>query len=178
MPTPPGEPEPPLNHETERLEGKAPGWTPRVALWIATWFGTGYFPRMPGTAGSVAALPLVWLASTFTLPMQLALAAALTGLGIASAQIAGKHWGQADDPRIVIDEVAGMLWAGIALPGTWALLPVLILFRVTDITKPWPARWFDRNMHDGIGVMLDDVFAGLWALAGVQLLGLVVSRLA
>ena len=96
------------------------------------------------------------------------LAAVLAGIGICgwSARRLGVH----DHPGIVWDEIAGYLVTMIAAPGgpAWILLGFL-LFRLFDILKPWPIRWLDRSVGGGLGIMLDDVAAGLASLACLQL---------
>ncbi len=152
------------------------------ALLLASWFGVGLSPRAPGTAGSIAALPLVALL-VYYLPV---VTTAIIGLllffvGVWSASEAGRRWGQADHGAIVIDEVVGQLLA-TAIPvyvlgDVLASFPVVILlslvtFRLFDIVKVWPADYVDKHSKNGWGVMLDDVFAGLWA--GVVVIALLL----
>jgi phosphatidylglycerophosphatase A len=88
--------------------------------------------------------------------------------GIAAAERAGRYYGVADSGHIVIDEVAGYLVTMSLLPRTlFAALTGFVLFRICDVLKPWPARIFDREPRwkNGVGVVLDDVFAGVWAFA-------------
>lgn len=146
------------------------------ALLLATWWCTGLSPRAPGTVGSLAALPLCALCLLY-LPLWgvLGVAAVLLWVGVWCADTAGKAWGQVDHGAIVIDEVLGQLLA-LALPffvlrdvlgqgpnelGLWIL--GFLLFRLFDITKPWPASYFDRRVKTAWGVMLDDIAAGIWA---------------
>lgn len=150
-------------------ETSSPSSTPRVApawLALATWFGAGLSPRAPGTVGSAASLvlwaPMVLL-DTPVLARVLAVVAVFA-VGVVAAQKVVDVRGE--DPQIVvIDEVAGM---GIALlfpwSSPWYLLAAFVLFRFFDILKPWPVSWADRRVGGGIGVMLDDVIAGLYAL--------------
>jgi phosphatidylglycerophosphatase A len=144
----------------------------RVALghpagWIATGFGSGLSPIAPGTAGSLAAL-LPWLAlATLPLPYYaLALIIAFL-LGVWACAWIVKQLGVADPGFAVWDEFVG-LWIALApLAGrsrSWAWIAAgFILFRIFDIWKPWPVSWADRHVHGGLGVMLDDVIAGLYA---------------
>jgi phosphatidylglycerophosphatase A len=149
-----------------RLPGDR-GPAPKVALAWATFFGAGYAPLAPGTAGTAAAIPLWWGLSHLPGWLYLAATAAVVLTGIAAADRAGRYYGVADSGHIVIDEVAGYLVTMAFLPRTlFAALAGFVLFRICDVLKPWPARFFDRapRWKNGAGVVLDDLFAGLWAL--------------
>lgn len=151
----------------KRLEGDR-GPAPLVALTWATFFGAGYFPFAPGTAGTAAAIPLWWALSYAPLWAYFTVAAAITLTGIAAAQRAGRYYGVADSGHIVIDEVAGYLVTMSFLPRSlFAALAGFVLFRVCDVLKPWPANFFDRDPRwkNGAGVVLDDIAAGVWACA-------------
>lgn len=138
---------------------------------LGTFFGAGLMRPGPGTYGSVAAV-LLWFGTIHWLqPSPLAqtigtiIAAVLaTLIGIPAATIVAKESGREDPGHVVIDEVAGQWFALIAIPADWkhALL-ALVLFRLFDITKPPPVRQLER-LHGGMGIMLDDVAAGLIAL--------------
>ena len=143
---------------------------------IATWGGVGLIRIAPGTWGSFVALPLavvlVWTAGPWLL------AAALVGVtaaGIQAADWIGRR-DEHDSPAIVVDEVAGQ-WLAL-LPVCLDLsyyLPAFLLFRLADITKPWPAGWIDRHMQSGTGVMLDDIAAGVYAGAATLALKLMIG---
>jgi len=151
----------------------------RVALghpagWISTGFGSGFSPIAPGTAGSLVAL-LPWLAlATLPLPYYaLALVIAFL-LGVWACAWIVKRLGVADPGFAVWDEFVG-LWIAltplVGSPGSWAWITAgFILFRIFDIWKPWPVSWADRNVDGGLGVMLDDVVAGLYAAIALALL--------
>lgn len=147
---------------------------PSLALVVATFFGSGYAPVASGTAGTIAALPLVWAVSYLAPTWQVLVAIAVTLLGIWAAAHAGRFLGVVDAKQIVIDEVAGMLVTMIAVPFTPVLaITGFVLFRLFDIFKPWPASYFDRKVKNGAGVVLDDIMAGLYArgcLAGLMAL--------
>ena len=146
----------------------------RAALLLATWFGSGYAPRAPGTVGTLATLPLALVFCGWSLDSQLALLAVLTPLGMAAAHRAGRHFGVADAGQIVVDESIGLLVTLLALPARWpVLLAGFALFRLCDIVKPWPASYFDRRIKNGVGVVLDDVVAGLYARMLLVLMGYV-----
>ena len=137
---------------------------------IGTFFGAGLLRPGPGTYGSVAAL-LLWYAAAHAFhPAHLALyttiaALAATLIGIPAATIVARESGRDDPGHVVIDEVAGQLFALIAIPADWKHAALaLLLFRLFDVTKPPPVRQLER-LHGGTGIMLDDVAAGLIALA-------------
>jgi phosphatidylglycerophosphatase A len=155
-------------HKPRRLPGDR-GPAPKLALTWATFFGSGYVPVAPGTAGTLAAVPL-WWALTHVRPWLYVVATvAVTLTGIAAADRAGRYFGVADSGHIVIDEVAGYLVTMLLLPPTaLAAITGFVLFRLFDVLKPPPARFFDRDPRwkNGAGVVLDDLFAGVWAWAG------------
>lgn len=137
-----------------------------LPLIVASFFGSGYAPVASGTVGTIAGLPLVWAVSFLAAPWQLAVAVAVTLIGIWAATHAGRILGVVDAKQIVIDEVAGMLVTMIAVPFTPVLAVTgFVLFRIFDIFKPWPASYFDNKVKNGAGVVLDDIVAGLYARA-------------
>jgi phosphatidylglycerophosphatase A len=143
---------------------------------LGTFFGAGFLKPGPGTYGSIAAV-LLWYGAAHALnpsPTALAIgtvvaAAVVTLIGIPAATIVARESGREDPGHVVIDEVAGQLIALIAIPADWkhAVLS-LLLFRAFDIFKPPPIRQLER-LPEGTGIMLDDVAAGLFALACAQL---------
>ena len=148
-------------------------------MWLATGCGSGLAPVAPGTVGSALALPIWWLAFAHLDPwVQLALFAAIA---VASAWIvdrACRAAGVGDASAIVLDEFVGQWIALIGAPKS--LVPVLVafgLFRAFDIAKPWPVSWADRRVRGGLGVVLDDVIAGVLAAVVLHLsVGLLHSR--
>ena len=164
---PPAPAQPVVRMKPRRLPGDR-GPAPVLALAWSSFFGAGYFPFAPGTAGTAAAIPL-WWALTWAHPwVYVAATVAITLTGIAAAQRAGVYYGVADSGHIVIDEVAGYLVTMAFLPrSAFAALAGFFLFRACDVLKPWPANVFDRHPRwkNGAGVVLDDIFAGVWALA-------------
>jgi phosphatidylglycerophosphatase A len=152
----------------------------KKTLWawtIGTFFGAGLLKPGPGTYGSIAAV-LLWYAAAHLLhPSTIALAigtaiAAVTAtlIGIPAATIVARESGREDPGHVVIDEVAGQLIALIAIPADWRHAALsLLLFRLFDIFKPPPIRRLER-LPAGTGIILDDVAAGLFALAVAQLL--------
>ena len=145
----------------------------KKTLWawvVATFFGAGLGKPGPGTWGSVAAL-LLWAAFAFTLhPAPTTLLIALSAgiilsivLGVPAATIAARESGRHDPGFVVIDEVAGQWIALLGSPADWRHgLIALVLFRLFDITKPFPARRLER-LPEGWGIVFDDVAAGLYA---------------
>jgi phosphatidylglycerophosphatase A len=145
-------------------------WT---AIIIATAGGSGYAPVAPGTMGTIVAVGFYWLIKWWHVPEvgYILIAIMTTLLGIWAAKYAGRHFGQIDAGQIVIDEVAGFLVTMIASPFSWpAIIVGFTLFRLLDIYKPWPARYFDRQVANNWGVILDDVAAGLYGCLILQLL--------
>lgn len=137
------------------------------AGWIATGFGSGLSPLAPGTAGSAAAL-LPWFALR-ELPLLFYAAVLIVAFAIgvwASNIVIGKL--RVEDPGVIVwDEFVGQWIALLPLllqPHGWPwIIGGFVLFRVFDVCKPWPVSWADRSVKGGLGVMLDDVFAGLYA---------------
>jgi len=162
------EPSPVVVRKPRRLPGDR-GPAPKLALAWATFFGAGYVPGAPGTAGTLAAIPLWWGLTHVSWPLYVLVTVAVTLTGIAAADRAGRYFGVADSGHIVIDEVAGYLVTMFLLPRTaLAAIAGFVLFRLFDVLKPPPARFFDRDPRwkNGAGVVLDDIFAGVWAFAG------------
>ena len=122
---------------------------------------------MPGTWGSLAALPCAWAIRLYAGPRGLAVAAlAAFALGIWAAGVTARASGRHDPGFIVIDEVAAMFLVLAAAPPVWqAYGAAFLLFRLFDIVKPPPARCVERHLAGGLGVMLDDTVAALYALA-------------
>jgi len=138
---------------------------------LAFGLGSGLSPVAPGTTGTMAAIPLAWLMAEYlSLPLYLAvtLVAMVVGFWICgrSSEMLGVH----DHRGIVWDEFVGYFITMIAVPQTWYwILLGFLLFRFFDIFKPWPAKQFDASLHNGVGIMIDDVIAGLYALACMHL---------
>jgi phosphatidylglycerophosphatase A len=143
----------------------------RFILLLATNGGLGYFPRAPGTIGTLAGIPVYALLSRLSTPLYLLTWLALLALACWAATHAGRIFGVIDDRRIVIDELVGYLVAVAFVPFSWtAAIAGFFLFRFFDIVKIWPASWFDRRMKNGVGVVLDDVAAGIYAAFVLHLL--------
>jgi phosphatidylglycerophosphatase A len=151
----------------------------RPPILLATWFGSGYLPGMPGTWGSLAALPFAWAIQYHWGPDGLMVAAiAVFAVGIWAAEVFARETAKPDPGAVVIDEVAGQ-WLTLALaaplePLYYAL--GFLLFRVFDIFKPWPVSWADRSLKGGVGIMVDDVIAGIYAAAVLVGIGYAIGR--
>jgi len=135
------------------------------ATLVATGFGVGLAPIASGTWGSLAALPLGWLIhGAFGIGGLLLASAIATLLGIVASQWLVTRGDVGDPGYIVIDEIAAQ-WLTLAFvpQAWWAYAIAFIAFRLADIFKPFPANWCDAHVHGGLGVMLDDLVAGLYA---------------
>ncbi|MBT4161410.1 MAG: phosphatidylglycerophosphatase A [Gammaproteobacteria bacterium] len=142
----------------------------RPDYFIACGFGSGLVPRAPGTAGS--ALGLVLFLPAIGLPIVVQIGLVVMGLvfGIYISNRVAAEIGTKDPAAIVWDEFIGMWIAMLWLPDLYWLPVAFVLFRLFDIVKPWPVSWADRDLEGGLGIMLDDVIAGLLALGSLQLL--------
>jgi phosphatidylglycerophosphatase A len=139
---------------------------------VATWFGCGWLPRMPGTWGALTALPLAWLLHLAGGPWLVLLGAAVVfGLGLWAA---GRYMDAVDvhDPSaVVVDEVAAQCMTLAFVPReVLVYLLGFVLFRTFDIVKPFPINWLDRRMGGAIGVMGDDLVAALYAMLVLSLI--------
>ncbi|AZQ09710.1 phosphatidylglycerophosphatase A [Shewanella khirikhana] len=133
---------------------------------LALGFGSGLAKKAPGTFGTLAAIPLYLLLSPLPLVWYLLATVIAVVAGVYICDRASKDMGVHDHGAIVWDEVAGLLITMIAAPaGIVWLLVGFVLFRIFDILKPWPIRVLDARVHGGLGIMADDVLAGLFALA-------------
>jgi phosphatidylglycerophosphatase A len=148
------------------------------AGWIAVGFGSGLSPIAPGTVGSLVALLPWFLLREMSVWLYLAVLVAMFVVGVWACQwvVARLH---IDDPSFVVwDEFVGQWIALIPLvvmPRSWLWIFVgFILFRIFDIWKPWPVSWADRNVNGGVGVMLDDLIAGIYAAAALWLLSVLI----
>ncbi|MDP7650110.1 MAG: phosphatidylglycerophosphatase A [Rhodospirillales bacterium] len=143
-------------------DGLGPG---HPVVLLATWFGAGLLPWAPGTWGSLAALPFAWFIHDAFGVVGLAIATAgIFVIGLWAASVYVRRDGEADPGAVVIDEVAGQWLVLVAVPPDFILYGIgFVLFRIADIFKPWPASWIDRTVKGGLGVMLDDTAAALYA---------------
>ncbi len=137
---------------------------------LAFGFGSGCAPVAPGTFGTLAAaalyIPLSWLSP----PLYLLALGLVILAGIWLCGRTSKDLGVHDHGGIVWDEFAGYFVTMVAAPPGWqGMVLGFLLFRLFDIWKPWPIRWLDRNLEGGLGIMVDDLLAGIYALVLLQL---------
>jgi len=143
----------------------------KPVLFFAFGFGSGLSPIMPGTAGTLlgTCIYLGFAGLPFSLYVRLILVSIIFGVWICGR--ASKLLGVHDHPGIVWDEFVGIWITFIAVPdGVKWLVTGFVLFRVFDILKPWPIRVLDRRVSGGIGIMIDDILAGIFALVSLQFL--------
>jgi len=137
---------------------------------LAIGFGAGCVPKMPGTVGTLVGilfyLPMVYL----SWPVYIGVTIVLFLLGVWLCEVTANHLGVHDHGGIVWDEIVGFLITMTAVPPDWRFVLLgFVLFRLFDIWKPWPINWLDRKVSGGLGIMLDDLVAGIYALIILQL---------
>lgn len=138
---------------------------------IAFGFGSGLLPKMPGTWGTVVAIPIYLLIAHCPLWLYALITLFLIGFAIYACDVAARNIGVHDHPGIVLDEIVGYLLTMIAIPTQWIWIILgFVLFRVFDIWKPWPIRWVDRQVKGGFGIVVDDLLAGVYAWLVLQLM--------
>lgn len=134
----------------------------RLALALATVGGAGFFPIAPGTVGSAIGIVIYLLTMHWAFAWQISLVAIVSIVGVVASGLAADALGRKDPGPVVIDEVAGqlmtLLLTGVGWPGA---IIGFFLFRVLDIIKPWPAGRFE-SFHGGLGIMADDLMAGIY----------------
>ncbi len=155
----------------------------RLSTWhpanlIATGFGIGRLPWAPGTWGSLAALPLAWaMWSRFGSAGVAAAAIAAFAAGWWAAQVYIRANGAEDPPEIVIDEIGGQLLTLSVVPADVVLYAAgLVLFRLADIFKPWPANWAEKRLKGGLGAMADDFLASLYSAIALFIVFLLLQK--
>ncbi len=144
----------------------------RIAKLIALWFGAGLFPKVPGTAGTMAALPFAWLMQVYAPAWVLPVAVFLIFLtGCWASAVYVQQTGKEDPSEVVIDEVAG-IWLVLCFFEATPLnyIMAFLAFRVFDMVKPWPVSLADRKVKGGFGVMLDDLLASAYAILTLHLI--------
>jgi phosphatidylglycerophosphatase A len=141
----------------------------RMIMAVATGCYTGYLPKAPGTWGSLLALPIHLALVQLPRDFYFMSLGGILLLAVWTAGSAEKILDRADPAEVTIDEIAGMLITFIGAPNhPLAWLAGFALFRFFDILKPWPVNFFDQRFHGGLGIVLDDVMAGIYALICLQ----------
>jgi len=136
---------------------------------LALGLGSGLAPVAPGTFGTLVAIPLYWWLAALPLPIYVASVALMCLLGIGICARANRSLQTQDHPGVVWDEICGYLITMIAVPRSWPwMVAGFCLFRLFDIVKPWPISVADRRVGGGFGVMLDDMIAGVFAMAALH----------
>ena len=131
---------------------------------LALGFGAGLSPWAPGTAGTLVAVPLIMFIASFGWYAHVFAALIICISGVFICDVSAKRLGVHDHPGIVWDEVGGFAITMLFVPMTWPwLLAGFVAFRLLDIVKPWPIREADHRLKGGLGIMLDDMMAGLIA---------------
>ena len=134
-------------------------------------FGSGLAPRAPGTFGTLIAVPVYLLLAGLDPLVYLIISLFLLYIGIHLCQVTADRLGVHDHPAIVWDEIVGYLLTMVAVPFDWLwIVAGFVLFRLFDIWKPWPIGYFDRRVSGGVGIMLDDLLAAVYASIILQLL--------
>lgn len=144
---------------------------------IALGAGAGLAPVAPGTAGTLLAFPIYWLlASSFAAPVLLALIGGGFLIGMWACGATGRALGVADHGAMVWDEVVAFALVLVFTPDGWLWQAgAFLLFRLFDILKPPPIRYFDRRLKSGFGVMFDDLLAAFYTLLVLALIKLLTD---
>ena len=149
----------------------------KAVMFLATGFYVGNVPLAPGTLGSLIGLPLCFLLAGIQLPPAIILAVLFIGFAVWIAHAAEKTLKKKDPGCIVIDEVAGMVVTLIGLPFNLTTAVIgFIIFRILDILKPFPIRTLDKRLAGGIGIVADDVVAGIFANIFLRILLYISDR--
>lgn len=146
--------------------------------WLATGLGIGRIMVAPGTFGSLLGIPLLWLMSGLAPLVYAAIVIAMFFAGIFICGQTARDFGATDPGFIVYDEIVGFLVAMFMMPFDWRwIAAAFVIYRVFDILKPFPIDWIEDKLGLGSGIMADDVIAGLYTLAILQVARLVIERL-
>lgn len=143
-------------------------------LLLALGLGSGLSRFAPGTLGTLVAVPLYWLMQPLDTVYYLLITAGLFLFGIPLCTAAARKLGVHDHPGIVWDEIVGYLVTMMIAPNGWEwIVAGFMLFRLFDIWKPWPIGWLDARVTGGLGIMVDDLLAGIYAALVLQLVMLI-----
>jgi phosphatidylglycerophosphatase A len=142
-----------------------------LAQFFAFGFGSGLAPKAPGTFGTLAAVPLYWFLAQLGLELYAIALVVTLVLGVWICEVASKQLRVHDHPGIVWDEFVGYWITMFALPTNWIwVLAGFVAFRFFDIVKPWPIGPLDKRVGGGLGIMIDDVVAGVMACGLLHLI--------
>ncbi|WP_420745259.1 phosphatidylglycerophosphatase A [Photobacterium damselae] len=140
---------------------------------LATGFGSGLAPIVPGTVGTLAAIPLYWVLGQLPFLLYLLAIVIAAIVGVTICQKTSDDMKVHDHGSIVWDEFVGF-WITMAIAPTisWQwILAGFILFRFFDMLKPWPISWLDKHVSGGFGIMIDDIVAGFMAMISLWFVG-------
>jgi phosphatidylglycerophosphatase A len=147
----------------------------QIILFIAQGAYSGRVPGAPGTAGTFTGVFLYLFLKDFAVGWYIGACIVTAGIAVWSAHEAEKVLGSKDHPSIVIDEIAGFLVAMAMAPPSWGFIALgFILFRVFDIVKPFPLKKI-QNLHGGLGVVADDIGAGIYANVSLRIISEVLN---
>ena len=138
---------------------------------LAFGFGSGLAPKAPGTFGTLVSIPLYWLISDLSISRYLATCLIVCLIGIYICGSTSKRLKLHDHPGIVWDEFTGFFITMIGISFSWTNVIIgFVLFRIFDIFKPWPINWLDKRVKGGLGIMIDDIVAGILAMGSLHLI--------
>ena len=148
----------------------------KTAVFLATGFYVGRIPLAPGTFGSLLGLPLCFLLAEIQLPVAMVAVLLIIALAVRIAGAAAHTLGRPDPGCIVIDEIAGMVVTLVGLPfNATTVIVGFVLFRILDISKPYPIGVLDKQLRGGFGIVADDVVAGVLANVLLRILLLILN---
>lgn len=160
--------------ETTRVNKRTPlpqGFWQDPVHFLALGLGTGYVPKLPGTAGTLVGVLLYFFMQPLDLIAYLVITTVLFVAGIGLCGRTARDLGVPDHSAIVWDEIVGYLIIMIMAPTGWPwMLAGFVLFRFFDIVKPWPISRVDKQLKNGFGIMLDDAIAGIYGLITLQII--------
>jgi phosphatidylglycerophosphatase A len=155
---------------TPRALFRNAGFTGKIAFILSTFFGTGLIKFAPGTFGTMASVPLILAMDQFEIPYRVSAILCVAALAVWSAGRSEVLFKRRDPPQVVIDEVAGFSLTMFCVPLNGMTIACgFLLFRFFDILKPFPLRMMERRIKGGLGVVADDLGAGLLANLGVRI---------
>ena len=160
-----------MTEKTSSVDSPCKGILRDPVHWLAFGFGSGCMPWAPGTFGTITAVPVFLLLNGTTLWIYLSITMMMFFIGIWICGKTTEKLNVHDHPGIVWDEIVGYLVTMSAAPKGWTWIIIgFVLFRIFDILKPWPISIADRRISGGLGIMLDDVIAGIFSFVILQLI--------